>query len=83
LPSGVTQDGDWYVGLSKATYGINGADPFNAIGVRADGLALNSYLDNITLSTLTAVPEPGSLLALGCLVGSGLALRRRRCSGAL
>lgn len=28
--------------------------------------------------TLTAVPEPGSLLALGCLVGSGAFLRFRR-----
>jgi hypothetical protein len=28
--------------------------------------------------TLTAVPEPGSWLALGCLVGSGAFLRRRR-----
>jgi len=27
--------------------------------------------------TLTAVPEPGSWLALGCLVGSGTLLRRR------
>jgi len=27
--------------------------------------------------TLTAVPEPGSWLALGCLVGSGFVLRRR------
>ena len=31
----------------------------------------------ITLSNLTAVPEPGSLLALGCLIGSGALLRRR------
>jgi len=28
--------------------------------------------------TLTAVPEPGSWLALGCLIGSGALLRRRR-----
>ncbi len=32
----------------------------------------------ITLSNLTAIPEPGSLLALGCLVGSGMFLRSRR-----
>lgn len=32
----------------------------------------------INLTTLTAVPEPGSLLALGCLVGSGAMLRSRR-----
>ena len=28
--------------------------------------------------TLTAIPEPGSWLALGCLVGSGILLRSRR-----
>jgi hypothetical protein len=32
----------------------------------------------ITLSNLTAIPEPGSSLALGCLIGSGALLRRRR-----
>ena len=32
----------------------------------------------ITLSNLTAVPEPGSLMALGCLIGSGVFLRSRR-----
>ena len=31
----------------------------------------------VTLTTLTSVPEPGSLLALGCLVGSGFLLRRK------
>lgn len=33
---------------------------------------------NLTSTSLTAVPEPGSLLALGCLVGSGILLRSRR-----
>ena len=32
----------------------------------------------VTLSNLTAVPEPGTLLALGCLIGSGAFLRTRR-----
>ena len=35
----------------------------------------------ITLSSLTAVPEPGSLLALSCLVGCGAFMRRRVRSG--
>lgn len=32
----------------------------------------------VILSNLTAIPEPTSLLALGCLVGSGALLRSRR-----
>ena len=35
-------------------------------------------MDNLALST---IPEPGSLLALGCLVGSGAFLRTRRRRG--
>ena len=34
--------------------------------------------DKFVNLTLTAIPEPGSLLALGCLVGSGVLLRSRR-----
>ena len=37
------------------------------------------WLDNVSnVSELTSVPEPGSLLALGCLIGSGALLRSRR-----
>jgi hypothetical protein len=43
----------------------------------------NGRLDNIALTSLSAVPEPASLLALGCLMGSGVFLRqRRRTAGA-
>ena len=35
-------------------------------------------LDSVAYNQLTAVPEPGSLLALGCLIGSGALLRSRR-----
>lgn len=38
-------------------------------------------LDNIAVTGFTAIPEPGSLLALGCLVGSGAFLRTRRRRG--
>ncbi len=39
----------------------------------------NVRLDNIALiGELSAIPEPGSLLALGALVGSGALLRSRR-----
>lgn len=41
-------------------------------------------IDNIALTgTLNAIPEPASLLALGCLVGSGAFLRNRRRGPAL
>ena len=70
-PTGV--DGDWIVGFSKSEYGIAGADPFNAIGVRADGLSGTARLDNLTL---TVIPEPGSLTLLG-LLGGALLLRRK------
>ena len=49
------------------------------IEFRFDG-APNGRIDNIAL---TAIPEPASLLALGCLMGSGAFLRqRRRTAGA-
>jgi hypothetical protein len=39
-------------------------------------------LDNVVLSTTTAVPEPSSFLPLGCALLAGMiaiAHRRRRC----
>ena len=45
----------------------------SAGGLNATGLT-GSF---INLTNLTAIPEPGSLLALGSLVGLGLCLRRR------
>jgi hypothetical protein len=43
----------------------------------------NGRIDNIALTSLTPIPEPASLLALGCLMGSGVFLRqRRRTAGA-
>ena len=38
------------------------------------------WLDNVSdvSVNLTAIPEPGSLLALGCLIGSAALLRNRR-----
>ncbi|MEI6603702.1 MAG: autotransporter-associated beta strand repeat-containing protein [Verrucomicrobiota bacterium] len=55
--------------------------------VYGDSLAGSNFTDplvggekfiNLTNASLTAIPEPGTLLALGCLVGSGLCLRSRR-----
>jgi autotransporter-associated beta strand protein len=41
-------------------------------GLNAVGLSSGHFIN------LTAIPEPGSWLALGCLVGSGMMLRSRR-----
>lgn len=38
----------------------------------------NARIDNIAISGISAIPEPASLLALGCVLGSGLMLRNRR-----
>lgn len=41
-------------------------------------------IDNIAITgDLSAIPEPGSMLALGCVVGSGFLLRSRRRSSSV
>ena len=35
-------------------------------------------IDNVAIAGISAIPEPASLLALGCVLGSGLMLRNRR-----
>ena len=62
--------------LGSNTWKITYAD--TTAGSNATGLGLSGNFINLT--TLTAIPEPGSLLALGCLVGSGALLRNRRRS---
>ena len=56
---------NWKISYIAETGGLNFATPIPG-----------SHF--ITLNNLTAIPEPGSLLALGCLLGSGTFLRRRR-----
>ena len=46
-------------------------------GINFSGSPTGQFI-NLTAGALTAVPEPGSLLALGLLVGSGAFLRSRR-----
>jgi uncharacterized protein with beta-barrel porin domain len=59
----------WKISYGATTGGLNFATQYDP--------SLDSKFINLTLS-LTAIPEPGSLLALGCLVGSGAFLRTRR-----
>jgi hypothetical protein len=56
----------WTINYSDSTGGSN-----------FTGTPTGSFI-NLTAGALTAIPEPGSLLALGCLVGSGALLRSRR-----
>lgn len=66
--SGITATG---VDQLKFTFGNDG----NGL----DGISMYRELDVFgTATSLTAVPEPGSLLALGCLLGTGVCLRSRR-----
>ncbi len=53
----------WQINYGATTGGMNFASEYNFSG---------------SFVTLTAIPEPGSLLAIGCLVGSGAFLRARR-----
>ena len=58
---------------------------FSGSGIDLNGSVLGEGSFSFTSgslnwNTLTPIPEPGSLLALGCLVGSGLSLRSRRRS---
>ena len=41
----------------------------------SDGSTVN--IDNVAITSLSAVPEPASLCALGCVLASGFVLRRR------
>lgn len=40
-------------------------------------------IDNIAIAGIVTIPEPGSLLAIGCLLGSGLLLRSRKARPAI
>ncbi len=64
---------DFIADLTSLTLGAGETIIFNwsaGSAVRIDNIALTG--------TLNAIPEVGSLLALGCLVGSGTMLRTRR-----
>jgi len=65
----------WITGF---TYGNQWTIRYDAIGGGDNFATPLTGRHFISLSNLTSIPEPGSLLALGCLVGSGAFLRTRR-----
>jgi hypothetical protein len=70
---GNEQYGGW-VTLSKSTYNITAAQPFQSFGLVGDGNGRNNYVDSVSLSV---IPEPGSgLMLMGALAGIGL-LRKK------
>ena len=81
INSSVSADYGDYVGtISGVLLGIGQTITFTFSNQKAEV----AYIDNIGITTfgpLAGVPEPGSLLALGCLVGGGSFLRSRRRKG--
>jgi len=80
-----TGDGGFFFGETALTEGTVFNDGHNnwkiSYVAETGGLNFATSMPGshfITLSNLTAIPEPASLLALGCLIGSGAFLRRRR-----
>jgi len=68
-----------YVGELQVTISdmsLTGVDGLRFTFYNYAAVAIYQEID--VTGTLTAIPEPGSLLALGCLLGSGVCLRSRR-----
>jgi hypothetical protein len=72
---------DFVLNLTGVTLGMGQTISFVfSIAAGAGASTLETVrLDNIAL---TAIPEPASLVALGCLLGSGMFLRQRRRASA-
>jgi hypothetical protein len=73
---------DDYFDVTQPILLLIGANSTRYFDFERTNQGLDVRLDNIAFEglkgDLTAVPEPGSLVALGCLVGSGAFLRSRR-----
>jgi len=82
----VYNTGAWTFSTNAGSYSGTGTPGYALDRLRiasgGTGEGGNMKLDDITVSiasdTITSVPEPGSLLALGGLLGSGMCLRSRR-----
>ena len=69
------------IGFSMSSvYRLLAAHGMDRDSLNAGGFQPDSGPQKATIN-LTAIPEPGSLLALGCLIGSSTFLRRRRSAG--
>ena len=79
---GAAETSDDYFDITQPILLLIGANSTRYFDFERTNQGLDVRLDNIAfegvMGDLTAVPEPGSLVALGCLVGSGAFLRSRR-----
>lgn len=66
------------IGINQQTASFEaiGAGPFN--GVSKMVLPSGAFYDNVEFNGVSSIPEPGSLVAVGCFLSSGLFLRSRR-----
>lgn len=66
------------IGIDQATASFEaiGAGPFN--GVSKMVLPSGAFYDNVEFNGVSSIPEPGSLVAVGCFLSAGLFLRSRR-----
>jgi len=66
------------VNYSDYAYSLLGMTLANGAYIEFKFDASNARIDNIALTGLSAIPEPGTLLALGCVLGASTFLRTRR-----
>ena len=59
-----------------AKFDAVGAGPFN--GVTKIVLSSGAFYDNVEFAGVSAIPEPGNVAVIGCVLVSGLMLRSRR-----
>jgi hypothetical protein len=66
------------IGINQdiASFEAIGAGPFN--GVSKMVLPSGAFYDNVEFTGVSSIPEPGSLVAVGCFLSTGLFLRSRR-----
>lgn len=76
-PNVATTSGDFADFALSLTVGASPLTLGNGQSIQFAFKGGSTYIDNIAITAITAIPEPAGLLALACLLGSGLMLRSR------
>ena len=66
------------IGIDQEISLFSAADAGPFTGVSKIVFASGAFYDNVEFTAVSAIPEPGSVVALGCVLASGLMLRSRR-----